>query len=276
MLTYSQIGFFGRLGNQLFQFASTIGIAKKLGYEVCFPIENTIQPSIEHFKDGVTREVTFDIPKVFNVPKELLTSKQSIKYDKEVNEPHFHFSPQLFTIPDDTNLKGYYQTKKYFEHCEEEIRSILQFKSPIVEKAKEIFRGIKTETVSIHVRLGDYVAQQQFHPVCDFEYYADALKEFADDKEYTFVIFSDNIEHCKNIFPQQENVLFICDNEPEVDMCAMSMCDHNIIANSSFSWWAAWLNNNPSKKVVAPKKWFGEAYYYQNTEDLYCKNWIVK
>ena len=274
MITYAEIGHFGRLGNQMFQFASTIGIAKKLGYEVAFPIENTEIASIEDFKDGVRREVYFDIPNVFEVPKEMLKSGYEIIYDKIAQEPYYHFCQDFFSIPDSTNLKGYYQTEKYFEHCKKEILDIFTFKPKIKVKALERFPKVIHDTVGIHVRVGDYAGLQQYHPICEPEYYQSAMKYF-EDKEYYFLIFSDNIDYCKEMFGESENILYICNNEPEVDMALMSICEHNVIANSSFSWWAAWLNKNPNKKVIAPKNWFGPAYHYQNTNDLYCKNWIV-
>jgi len=274
MITYSEIGHFGRLGNQMFQFASTIGIARKLGYEVAFPIENIKNPSIEDFKDGIRREVYFDIPKIFEVPDQMLKNKSDIFYDKQVQEPYFHFCEDLLKIPDSTNLRGYYQTEKYFNHCKKEIENIFTFKSSIKTKALEVFPKLNTETVSIHVRVGDYIGLQQFHPICEPEYYSNAMNNFM-DKDYYFLIFSDNISYCKELFGQSENIIYICDNEPEVDMCLMSLCQHNVIANSSFSWWAAWLNKNINKKVIAPKKWFGTSYSYQNTNDLYCQNWKI-
>lgn len=277
MISYVNIGRYGRLGNQLFQFASTIGIARKLGYEVYFPKENITEPAIEDFRDGIRREVYFDVPKIFQVPESLLKSRQDIVFDKQAQEPHFHYSELMFGIPDGTNLIGYYQTEKYFEHCEEEIRSVLTFSKEIEDSAKQVMTKYKVSdrsTVSIHVRVGDYAGLQQFHPICSPDYYVSAAENFR-GQNCQYLIFSDNIEYCKNIFGNQEMVSYICDNSPEVDMCLMSMCDHNIIANSSFSWWAAWLNKNPNKKVVAPKNWFGPAYHYQNTSDLYCKNWII-
>lgn len=277
MISYVNIGRYGRLGNQLFQFASTIGIARKLGYEVYFPKENITEPVIEDFRDGIRREVYFDVPKIFQVPESLLKSRQDIVYDKQAQEPHFHYSELMFSIPDNTNLIGYYQTEKYFLHCEEEIRSILTFSKEVQDSSNQImekYRTLDRNIVSIHVRVGDYIELQQFHPICSPDYYVSAAENFRGQNSQ-YLIFSDNIDYCKDIFGDQENISYICNNVPEVDMCLMSMCDHNIIANSSFSWWAAWLNKNPNKVVVAPKKWFGSAYRYQNASDLYCKNWIV-
>ena len=133
MITYSKIGHFGRLGNQLFQFAGVLGIARKLGYEVKFPTENTTEYQLEDFKDGVTRECTFDIPKAFVLNESILDTKfnilPQIKY--EVNEPYFHFNPEYFTAPDGCDFRGYFQTEKYFKHIEDELRQLLVFKPDI-------------------------------------------------------------------------------------------------------------------------------------------------
>ena len=274
MITFSKIGHFGRLGNQLFQFSSTYGIANKLGYNVSFPIENCKEPNIEHFKDGITRNVYFDIPRIFDIPDNLLTSKVNNETKYQIQEPYFHFCEDLFSIPDFSDIVGYYQSEKYFIHCESNLRDILQFKDSIKTKAEKIFTNINEQTVSIHIRVGDYIGLSDHHPICEPEYYQNAIQYFT-DKNYYFLIFSDNIQYSRDIFGESDNILYIEGNDPEVDMCMMSMCDHNIIANSSFSWWAAWLNNKKDKIVVAPKKWFGPAYSFQNTNDLYCKEWKI-
>ena len=276
MLTYSKIGHFGRLGNQMFQFAGVYGIARKLGYQMAFPEENVINGVIEHFKDGVARECTFDIPKAFKLKDDLLQPLHVIleNIQNVVDEPHFHFTEEYFKLPDNCDFTGYFQSEKYFKHVESELKELFTFKDDIQETAKKLFPNVDSETVSIHVRLGDYTALQQFHPVCSSEYYAAAASHFT-DKDYAFIIFSDDIEYCKEqLFGYDTNIHYIDNKDPYVDLCLMSMCDHNIIANSSFSWWAAWLNRNVVKRVIAPKRWFGPAYeQLHNTDDLYCQNW---
>lgn len=276
MLTYSEIGHFGRLGNQMFQFAGTYGIARKNNYDVAFPKENIYTPVTEHFKDGVSRECTFDIPKVFTLNDTVIRSKNEIQTMNSIHEPFFHFSSEFFSIPDDCDLRGYFQSEKYFKHVENELKELFTFKPEIIEMANALFPKVDTETVSIHIRLGDYVGLEAFHPICKPEYFMEAAAEFT-DKDYKFIIFSDNIEYCKEeLFGYQTNILYIDNTDPYIDLCLMSMCDHNIIANSSFSWWGAWLNKNPNKKVIAPKQWFGPAYQYtHNTNDLYCEGWRV-
>jgi hypothetical protein len=273
MISYSRIGHFGRLGNQLFQFAGTIGIARKLGYEVKFPIENVTTPVREHFSDGKTLDIVFDIPKVFNIPSELLAPRADIQLDGSAGELGFHFDKSLFSIKDSTDLSGYLQTDKYFAHVEDEMRSTLTFHESIQSQANAIFPKLDYPVVGVHLRRGDYQNQQQFHPVCGIEYYAEAFKHFQDGNYY-ILVFSDDIQYCEKLFGQQENLLYSKGIDPYLDLCLMSICDHNIIANSSFSWWGAWLNKNPNKRVIAPKRWFGPAYSQHELDDLYCKNWI--
>jgi Glycosyl transferase family 11 len=278
MISYKKIGHFGRSGNQMFQFAATVGIARKASQGFAFPQENTEIPSVEDFKDGVRREVYFDLPKYFPNVKRTLASLEEIETIHVAQEPGFHFCKDFFTIPDQTNLQGYFQTEKYFEHCSDLIREFFEFNSETKKKAQNNFPSFPNdvEFVSIHLRRGDYIGLQQFHPIMDADYYFDAMTQFMDGN-YCFLIFSDDIEYAKELFGDQDNIVYMQGNDPDVDMCAMSMCHHNVIANSSFSWWGAWLNNNPNKKVIAPKRWFGPAYKgVHDTKDLYPESWIIK
>jgi hypothetical protein len=278
MITYNKIGHFGRLGNQMFQFAATVGIARKANQGFAFPKENTEVPSVEDFKDGVRRGVYFDLPKYFPNVERTLQPLEQIQTYHVAQEPYFHFCPDLFTVPDQTNLMGYFQTEKYFEHCSDLILGFFQFDKDIKKQAENNFPSfpVKLEYVSIHLRRGDYAGLQQFHPVMDADYYFDAMTQFMDG-DYCFLIFSDDIQYAKELFGEQENIVYIEGNDPAVDMCMMTMCDHNVIANSSFSWWGAWLNDNTNKKVIAPKRWFGPAYKgVHDTKDLYPQSWIVK
>jgi hypothetical protein len=266
------------MGNQMFQFAATVGIARKANQGFAFPKENTEIPSVEDFKDGIRREVYFDLPKYFPNVERTLAPLEQIQTYHIAQEPYFHFCPDLFTVPDQTNLMGYFQTEKYFEHCSDLILGFFQFDKDIKKQAENNFPSfpVKLEYVSIHLRRGDYAGLQQFHPVMDADYYFDAMTQFMDG-DYCFLIFSDDIQYAKELFGEQENIVYIEGNDPAVDMCMMTMCDHNVIANSSFSWWGAWLNDNTNKKVIAPKRWFGPAYKgVHDTKDLYPQSWIVK
>jgi len=274
MITYNKIGHAGRLGNQLFQFAATVGIARQLGYDVAFPTDNISQGVTEYFRDGKVLDVTFDVPKAFDIPAELLLPKQQIYTTLEAQESSFHYDASILTISDKTNLSGYFQSEKYFSHIETELREILTFKQTILDQAQKLFPKVQGSTIAIHIRRGDYVQLASHHPPCEPEYYLQAANVFVDSDPH-FIIFSDDIAYCKDLFAESGNILYIDNNDPYVDLCLMSMCDHNIIANSSFSWWGAWLNKNKNKTVVAPKQWFGPAYSHYNINDLFCKNWIT-
>ena len=188
-------------------------------------------------------------------------------------EPGFDFTK----IPYSQNLSidGYFQSEKYFKDYDKLIRDKFEptdeIKNKLLEKYGKILE--KEEICSIHVRRGDYLNLPQHHPVMNMNYYMKAVKQIG--KKYTYLIFSDDIPWCKQNFPNIENFIFIEGQEDYEDMFLMSFCKNNIICNSSFSWWGAWLNENKTKRIIAPKNWFGPAYAHFVLKDLYCKNWEV-
>ena len=150
------------------------------------------------------------------------------------------------------------------------------------------------EPIMLHVRRGDpnlvdprgfkwaYVNCSDQHPVQSLDYYEKALQEFGDNQPV--VVFSDSVDWVKEQEFFSGDKFFISEPQykyddgsflPYTDLCLMSLCSHAIIANSSMSWWGAWLQSNPNKKVIAPKMWFGPAYADKDTKDLYCSDWIV-
>ena len=170
-------------------------------------------------------------------------------------------------IPDSTSIDGYFQSYKYFDKHRDVILKEFTFKDHIISKCRlKISEYINP--VSIHIRRGDYVNHPGFWKITP-EYLQESLHHF-DDDSYTFLIFSDDIEWCKQIFP--EGVVFMEGNNQFEDLCLMSLCNHNIISNSSYSWWAAYLNQNKNKKVIAPSNWFIPA---KPLTDLYPNNWII-
>lgn len=242
--------FTARLGNQLFQLSNAIAYAERVGSEVAFPVwqySNFFKGDFSPILDTDTRK-------------------------KLWYESGFHYTP----IPIGANLLGgYYQSEKYFMHIEGKIRSMLSFSDQVSREVSvrnsEILKR-KEPKVSMHLRRGDYLNLPNHHPVVPLEYFEAAKNHFPDNS--LFVVFSDDPEWCKNNFPAG-NYMFIEGQTDIEDLCLMTMCDHNCIANSTFSWWGAWLNDNPDKIVVAPKRWFGPAYSHWSTSDLYCKDWIV-
>jgi hypothetical protein len=174
-------------------------------------------------------------------------------------------------------LYGYFQTEKYFKNYREEILKTFTFKEEYsVQATTFLFEKIHStsmykDIVSLHVRRGDYTLYPNHHPVCSDDYYQSAIGKF-DLENSVFLVFSDDIEWCKKKF-EGENFIFSDTSNPYLDLAIMSLCDHHIIANSSFSWWGAWLNRSEDKKVIAPSRWFGPSLV-NDTSDIYCKNWI--
>ena len=245
-----KINSFGwRLGNQMFQIATAIALAEKSNNNVSVP-----NWKYEHMFEGEFKEW-----------------KGQGKY-KQWTEPGFHYTE----IPEKTtSLNGYYQSEKYFKDHDSKIRKMFTIKQDIRDSIYEKHKDLldRDNVVALHLRRGDYLSLPDHHPVMDLNYFMKAMKKFP--KDSIFLVFSDDTQWCKDNFPGIGEKFFIIEGQTDIeDFTMMTMCDHNCIANSSFSWWAAWLNNNPDKIVVAPEKWFGTAYADWNTDDLYCENWI--
>lgn len=282
MIGFDNIGTMGRLGNQMFQHAAVKGIARNRGFEYAIPPDNHPKFQIDNY--GLFE--CFEMKNVDNV-KFLYNALPA-------QEKFFHFDENLFEkCPDNVNVCGFFQSEKYFRHVANEIREDYTFKKEWLDPCKEFMKQFEgQEPVFLHVRRGDpnladkrgfkwaYVNIQDQHPCQPLEYYEEALKEFPDDAPV--IVFSDAIEWCKEqdifkpdrfIFSEPEDKHDDGALVPYIDLCLMSLCSHAIIANSSMSWWGAWLQKNPYQKVVAPKMWFGETYSFKDTKDLYCEHW---
>lgn len=258
MITYPKLGVNGRLGNQMFQYAATKSAALANDCLFAIPAEN------------------HELSQWFKLDCKFYSLQQNLSVLnrlKNYAETTFHYDSRFESITDNTALLGYFQSDKYFQRYQDIIRKDFAFKDKVLDTVVPFMKQLngQKEIVSIHVRRGDYVNLQQFHPLCSKEYYNEAIDTMGDCK---FLVFSDDIEWCKSAFGYGRDIVY--SNLPDhiSDLCAMTMCDHNIIANSSFSWWGAWLNNNKDKKVVAPTKWFGDAYNDKDTKDVYCEGWI--
>ena len=244
----------GGLGNYMFQIAASYSLAYNNGDSVIFDDGSsvTVHKHITNYNNNILRNIVFGKPVV------------TVVY----NEPCFHYQ----RIPYNQNLKinGYYQSEKYFSTNKDQILKLFSIdeksKNYIDNKYGEI---LEQKTCSIHIRRGDYLGLPNHHPTCSLDYYNKAISQMDVDK---FFVFSDDINWCKENFIG-DKFIFIEDNNDYIDLWLMSLCDNNIIANSSFSWWGAWLNQKPAKKVIAPNKWFGPAISH-NTKDLIPETWI--
>jgi hypothetical protein len=261
MITFNQIGNFGRFGNQLFQYAALYSIAKTRGYDFGVPYQHR---SKNDYNDFCLKDCFSNLSAKDSSLIEQLYSMHTIS---------FKYNPGIFGIPDNTDISGYFQSEKYFVDYRNQILNEYQFNKSIKDESINIRSVTNKPVISIHVRLGDYLQHQNCHPVCSFEYYNEALKLVPDD--LMLFIFSDDIEKASQMFKNlQRPMVFVDTKNKFVDMCVMSMCNYHIIANSSFSWWGAWLSE--SKKVIAPSQWFGpDKNMPKNWSDIYCKDWIV-
>ena len=252
-ISFNSLGGYGRLGNQMFQYASLRGIAHKHGYEFSIPAEVHRLFKIFTMENCKLRE-------------ENKNTMQSLTHIG------FEFDQALFdNCPDCTDLYGYFQSEKYFEKISDSIRQDFTFKNPDTTLIKELRdEADGRPIVSVHVRRGDYVSLQGHHPLLDRQYYESSMSVF---KDVLFVIFSDDPEWCEN--QEMFHGFRVSDASDITTMYTMSQCNHNIIANSSFSWWGAWLNNNYHKVVIAPKQWFGKELSNHNIDDLIPKDWTV-
>jgi hypothetical protein len=170
-----------------------------------------------------------------------------------------HSGFEYYEIPKfktDCYLNGLFQNEKYFVEGRDEILSLFEIDVNSLDYINTKYGDIlEQDTCSLHVRRGDYLAVSTILPVLNLEYYKNSVNEMGVDKIY--LIFSNDVKWCENNLNFIKNKIIIKDNPDFIDLYLMSMCKNNIIANSSFSWWGAWLNKNKNKKVIGPKTWFG-------------------
>lgn len=235
MLTFNRLGTYGQFGNQLFQVASTIGIATKQGYDYGFPY----WPEGDCFR---YRLPVVRVPMFSNPP---FPTKQ------------VEWGYRNVQCTDNVSLFGYMQSEKYFKHCEPIIRYYFSF----VDKP----HAIHCDATALHMRLGPGYGDSK-HPFCSKKYYEDAIEYLGATHIY---VFSDDPARAKEIFPYFKH---IHNDDYRTDLYLMTECRYHIIANSSFSWWGAWLAR--SEQVVAPREWFGPDLDL-DTKDIYCEGWKV-
>ena len=251
-------GLAGGLGNMMFQIAAGYATAKEVnGKFFLYPNEigGMMHKHPTEYLDTVFRNI-----KILDISESF----------KEIEHNSFHYEPVNIDDQDYKNLFliGGFQSFKYFEKYSKDIRSLFSPTSDLVVDLK-----VKYDTnnkVSIHIRRGDYTNLPNHHHNLSMSYYLNAINYF---KGFKFLVFSDDIDWCKDNFIG-DNFIFVEDTNDIEDLYLMSMCEHNIIANSTFSWWGAWLNSNSNKKVVYPNTWFGPVYKHFRTNDLFPEDWI--
>jgi hypothetical protein len=285
----------GGLGNQMFQYALASILAQRNKDSVLIDTSffDQTEKRLGHtprqfelmvFNNTYTFAKTTDILffkqlSVFNKVKRDL----GLNYPKMYKEPSFSFDEKVLNLKSPAFVRGFFQSYKYFIGYENLIRNLFIFPATLAEINKSVLTNIKqTQSISVHIRRGDYVndaTTNQYHGVCNLNYYLKGISLLTGNSDsFTLFFFSDDCDWVKEQFKDLPfSKQFIDHNTGENswnDMLLMSSCQHNIIANSSFSWWAAWLNSNPDKKVVAPKKWFVESEEKIDTSNLTPPEWI--
>lgn len=232
----------GGLGNQLFEVATTCALAWDNGAEAYFP---DYIPLLAHSQS--LHHVLFRCP--LYPPKDEVSSEWAT--------PVYGYEPIPFT--NGMRLSGYSQNEKYFAHYRSRLLQLFAPKESDLQYIKKKYGWVldHPNTVSVHIRY--YFAEKPDEPAFrqyDEEYYQKAMNLFS--KDVLFVVISDNMSFAKKIINTRErNVVFIEDEPHYIDFYLQTLCKHNIIGNSTFSWWGAWLNQNPGKIVIRPKEWIG-------------------
>lgn len=264
MITHITCGSHGRLGNQMFQYAALVGIARKLGY--AFGINYDIKPCGKYAYVDI-----LELPLIFSG----LTAGNVKEVLPTVYERTYRFDPGFFSIPDNVNLIGNFESEKYFVHVQDEVRREFSFRAEIMAHARAFIAQLpRRPVICVSVRRGDFVPlSQDFTVLTMEEYYDRALALFA-GQDFTLLLFSDEIEKARPMFDRYANVICF-DRNHAVALAVMSLCKYHIIANSTFSWWGAWLNPAPDKIVVASKNWLGPRRRHQGTDDLFCQGWVI-
>jgi hypothetical protein len=287
----------GGLGNQMFQYALGRHLSEihkvTLKFDQHFLIDRTPRPDFTYrdYELGIFKinesfasvgEVRRFCPRGFWprlwLKLNLIFTNKEIK--KEEQDRYYPFDASVLKAGSNTYLDGFWQSGEYFKDISDILKKEFQFKeSPHANIISYLDKIKGSNSISIHIRRGDYVTSKSisnYHGVCSLDYYNNSVKYVAEKIDHPeFFVFSDDIEWAKQNLKINFPHLFI-QNDRSVpayeDMRLMTACKHNIIANSSFSWWAAWLNNNPEKIVVAPLKWFVDPTY--NVDNLVPANWV--
>ncbi len=254
MITFKNLGKYGWLGNQMFQFSFLYGVGKKKGIEIGYDFKNN--PIIA---------------KIFKLPAQ--NSNNIIPKFMGIEKNDFAYF-NVSNVEDGTDFIGYFQNKTYVEENELDLKKIFIFDEEkhkiCYDFMKKLKEKVNRELVGIHVRRTDFLLIKDTHFVCDVNYFKKAIDCFG--PSYFFVIFTDDPKWCSETFKNLPNI--IMNNDAEKDIILMSLCDHNIISNSSYSWWGSWLNENNNKKIIAPNRWYNKRAP-KNWQEIYRKDMVL-
>jgi hypothetical protein len=249
----------------MFQYAALQGIAAKHNYKTIIPSHPDV------IVDALGNKLRIELFDAFDLPMGPMDVGY-VPHDRNLQEPHYHFSQELLdNCPDNVSLVGYFQSEKYFKHIEDDIRNLFAPKEESLScwaSTQHLFDN----PVALHIRRGDFLINSVHHHNLSMKYYETALRAFG--KERQVIIFSDDTDWCKQQPLFEGDRFLVCEGGgPYTDLYMMSKCDDFIIANSTFSWWGAWLSRNEDKLVIYPDRWFGPNNIDKSTADLFPPKW---
>lgn len=278
----------GGIGNQMFQYALKMKLDSNLNQkgkiDTRFYQKSSVHNGFELNKvfgiqaatyDGPVRSLADQFPLFYKMCFRF--GIRSLKTAHHLIEIRTCFRPDVLTLHEkDVYIDGYWQSEEYFQDIEDKVRRAFQFSAFTEQENLHLEKIIKEkQSVSLHVRRGDYVGVSRFVSLGKTDYYQKAVEYIKSNVgNPLFVVLSDDINWCRENLSLPADSIFVTWNQRNKsyrDMQIMSICKHNIIANSSFSWWGAWLNSNPKKLVIAPSRFFNG-----NVEDdshIIPKNW---
>jgi hypothetical protein len=300
------VSLIGGLGNQMFQYAAGKALAERHGVGLALDLNGFRNYALRSFLLDRLRVPETELSSVFDTgaekpPNHFVRSLWKQRIDRVLErvglpkvapsanhycEPHFHYDPAFEGLGPQTSLFGYFQSERYFTSIAESLRGWFFPREPFGVAAAVMRERIDRcpLPVSIHIRRGDYLdpGTAEFHGILGESYYRQALNriETVLGEGIDFFVFSDDsgaADQVLNFVPKSRLNHVRGDPErPWEDMALMAHCRHHVTANSSFSWWGAWLNRSPDKVVVAPRAWFAAAELKKHsTADLYPPGWIL-
>jgi len=269
------------LGNQMFQYAFGRALSVRRGVPLrldlsAYQRERKRVYGLNRFLTDETLVTEEEVARVVTRP---LDATLPWWNQPVVKEPHFHYSPEVVDVPSGGYFAGYWQSERHFTDLASLIRLDFTPKQPLSGINLDIARMIASRNaVSLHVRRGDYVSDRTvnvLHGVCSNDYYRNALTHIVERVEKPeFFVFTDDPDWVRGNLKLGFPTYLVTHNAnaPVEDLRLMSLCRHHVIANSSFSWWGAWLADRAGQIVCAPKRWFGS--YPHDTRDLVPERWV--
>jgi hypothetical protein len=276
----------GGLGNQMFQYALGRAISIRRNEELVLDTMSYIKDkkrgfeldnyNVNYKSKNPFRGIIYDfIYKALNKqpiyrPKSILSEKKTFQFDKDVLSENAKY------------LVGYWQNPEYFDNIRRFLLKEFEYNGHISELQQNMIKKIKSEnSVAIHIRRGDYLEtnNKSIYESMDLAYYMKAIEYLKrEHNNLTFYFFSDDIDWCKENFCLDDKVTFVdssISSSQHIDMLLMKSCNHFVIANSTFSWWAAWLSDNNGKIVIAPKNWYRDIEKNSSAKELLLNDWVI-